>query len=83
MKRNRQILFCGSAESERIIEDFMIAANECVAMHEWMEIPSMYRNTPELRVKMRDFATTVSLGYNFQGGIQKCLPRKTAAESAE
>ena len=31
-------------ESERIIEDFMIAANECVAMHmKWMEVPSMYR----------------------------------------
>lgn len=64
-------------ESERIIEDFMIAANECVAMHmKWMEVPSMYRihEAPEPK-KMRDFATTAkSLGYNFQGGIQNVYP---------
>lgn len=64
-------------ESERIIEDFMIAANECVATHmKWLEIPSMYRihESPEPK-KIRDFARTAkSLGYNFQGGIQNVYP---------
>ena len=64
-------------ESERIIEDFMIAANECVAMHvKWMEVPSMYRihEAPEAK-KMQDFAKTAkSLGYTFQGGIQNVYP---------
>lgn len=64
-------------ESERIIEDFMIAANECVATHmKWLDIPSMYRihESPEPK-KMRDFASTAkSLGYNFQGGIQNVYP---------
>lgn len=64
-------------ESERMIEDFMIAANECVATHmKWLEIPSMYRihESPEPK-KMRDFAKTAkSLGYNFQGGIQNVYP---------
>ena len=39
-------------EAERIIEDFMIAANECVAAHmKWMELPALYRihETPEDR----------------------------------
>lgn len=64
-------------ESERIIEDFMIAANECVAAHmKWMEIPSMYRihEAPEPK-KMREFARIAkSLGYHFQGGIQNVYP---------
>ena len=64
-------------ESERIIEDFMIAANECVATHvRWMEVPSMYRihEAPEPK-KIREFARIAkSLGYNFQGGIQNVYP---------
>lgn len=64
-------------ESERIIEDFMIAANECVATHmKWLDVPSMYRihEAPEPK-KMREFARIAkSLGYNFQGGIQNVYP---------
>ena len=64
-------------ESERMIEDFMIAANECVATHvRRMEVPSMYRihEAPEPK-KIREFARTAkSLGYNFQGGIQNVYP---------
>ena len=64
-------------EAERIIEDFMIAANETVAMHvRWMEAPSMYRihEAPE-PTKIREFARIAkSLGYNFQGGIQNVYP---------
>ena len=64
-------------QAERMIEDFMIAANECVASHvKWMEVPSMYRihETPEPK-KVRDFAKVAkSLGYTFQGGIQSVYP---------
>ena len=64
-------------EAERIIEDFMIAANECVAAHvKWLETPSMYRvhEAPEPK-KVREFARTAkTLGYTFQGGIQSVYP---------
>lgn len=73
----KDIVLRERGESERIIEDFMIAANECVATHvKWLETPSMYRihEAPEPK-KMRDFAITAkSLGYNFVGGIQNVYP---------
>lgn len=64
-------------DAERMIEDFMIAANETVAAHmKWMEIPSMYRvhEAPEPK-KMREFARIAkTLGYTLQGGIQHVYP---------
>lgn len=64
-------------EAERIIEDFMIAANECVANHtKWLETPSMYRvhEAPEAK-KIQEFARIAkTLGYTFQGGIQNVYP---------
>ena len=64
-------------DAERMIEDFMIAANETVATHaKWMEIPSMYRvhEQPEPK-KIREFARVAKvLGYTFQGGIQNVYP---------
>lgn len=64
-------------EAERMIEDFMIAANETVATHvKWLETPSMYRihETPEPK-KIREFARIAkTLGYTFQGGIQNVYP---------
>lgn len=66
-------------EAERIIEDFMIAANETVATHvKWLETPSMYRihEAPEPK-KMREFARIAkTLGYTFQGGIQNVYPKQ-------
>lgn len=63
--------------AERIIEDFMIAANETVAAHmKWLDMPSMYRvhEAPEPK-KMREFARIAkTLGYTFQGGIQNVYP---------
>ena len=64
-------------EAERIIEDFMIAANETVAGHvKWLETPSMYRihEQPDPK-KLKDFIRTAkTLGYNFHGGIQNVYP---------
>ena len=55
-------------EAERIIEDFMICANECVAGHlKWLELPAVYRvhEQPEPK-KVRTFARIAkTLGYSF------------------
>lgn len=70
--------------SERIIEDFMICANETVAKHmKWLEIPSLYRiHEQPLPKKLREFAKiALILGHKFKGNmedihpleIQKCL----------
>lgn len=66
-------------EAERIIEDFMIVANECVATHmKWMELPSMYRihETPDPK-KMREFARIAStLGYPLKADIYHIHPKQ-------
>ena len=64
-------------QAERIIEDFMIQANECVATHvKWLEYPSIYRihEQPDAK-KMRDFAkTSLILGYKFKGNVLDVKP---------
>ncbi len=66
-------------ESERIIEDFMVSANECVARHtKWLNIPSQYRvhEIPMLK-KIRDFSKMVSiLGYRFKGSLEGIRPNQ-------
>ena len=58
---------------ENLIEDFMIAANECVAMHIYnMDLPFIYRihESPK-EEKMRDFLSFVSnLGYQVTGDLK-------------
>ncbi len=75
----KDIVLRERGESERIIEDFMICANECVAAHvRWLETPSIYRihESPEPK-KMREFASLAkTLGYSFHGGIQDVHPRQ-------
>lgn len=57
-------------EAERIIEDFMIAANECVATHmKNLDLPCLYRihEQPEAK-RVREFAAiSRTLGYPFKG----------------
>ena len=69
-------------ESEMMIEDFMLSANESVArVMKWMDIPSIYRihEQPEAK-KMRDFiAQAKVLGYSFHGGIQTIYPNQLQA----
>lgn len=63
MKRER-------GESEQIIEDFMISANECVASHmKHLDLPCVYRihEQPEPK-RIREFASIAKiLGYSFKG----------------
>ncbi len=60
-------------ESQRIIEDFMVSANECVARHtKWLQIPSLYRihETPMLK-KIQEFSRVVTImGYKLKGSLQ-------------
>lgn len=75
----KDIVLRERGESEQIIEDFMITANECVAAHvKFMELPSIYRvhEVPEAK-KMRDFANIASsLGFKFKGDVNKVHPKQ-------
>ena len=66
-------------ESERIIEDFMIMANETVAAHtKFMELPSMYRihEAPDPK-KLKNFATSAMLmGHPLQGDVHHIYPKQ-------
>jgi len=63
---------------ENLIEDFMIAANECVASHIfYMELPFIYRvhEYPE-EEKIRDYLKFISsLGYVYPGNIKDIRPK--------
>lgn len=68
--------------AERMIEDFMISANECVAKHmRWLEYPCLYRchRKPPIK-KMRAFVHTAALlGYTWKGSLQDVYPRQFQA----
>ena len=63
---------------EKLIEDFMIAANECVATHIYfMNLPFIYRvhEVPK-EEKLRSYLTFVSsLGYTVTGDIKSSDPK--------
>ena len=75
----KDIRVCERKEAERIIEDFMIAANECVASHmKWLDIPALYRvhETPEPK-KMREFARiAMMLGYPLKADVNHVYPNQ-------
>jgi len=65
--------------AERMIENFMISANECVAKHmKWLEFPCVYRIHEEPPPKkMREFVgISKVLGFNWSGGLQKVFPKQ-------
>jgi len=71
IKRNRE-------EGEKLIEDFMIAANETVATHIYnMDLPFIYRVHAEPNPeKIEDFMTLVNiLGYKLTGNINDLSPK--------
>lgn len=75
----KDIVLREHGESEQIIEDFMISANECVASHvNNLDLPSVYRvhETPELK-RMREFASVAqSLGFKLKGDLSKVYPKQ-------
>lgn len=72
--------------SELIIEDFMIAANECVATHvKWLETPSIYRvhEEPDAK-KIRDFMkTSLIMGHPFKGSATGIHPKQIQSYLSE
>jgi len=66
-------------ESERLIEDFMLAANDTVAMHlSKHNLPGMYRVHEQPNPsKLYHFANFItSFGYRFNGGIDGVKPKQ-------
>ena len=62
---------------EKLIEDFMIAANECVATHVYfMNLPFIYRvHEYPMEEKIRNFLSFVSsLGYQITGDVHGVKP---------
>lgn len=63
---------------EKLIEDFMIAANECVATHIfYMNLPFIYRvHEYPKEEKIRSFLSFLqTLGYSFKGNIKDTSPK--------
>ncbi|OCN06159.1 ribonuclease R [Erysipelotrichaceae bacterium MTC7] len=77
--RVKDIVLRERGDAERMIEDFMIAANECVATHtKHMQMPSMYRvhENPDPK-KIREFALLSSaLGYPLKADPQNIFPKQ-------
>jgi len=65
--------------SDRIIEEFMLKANETVAQHfKWMDLPFIYRvhEHPKLK-KLQQFVAMVKpLGYTVKGSLEKVYPNE-------
>ena len=60
-------------ESDRIIESFMLVANETVAKHfKWLDLPFIYRVHENPKVdKLRKFSTiSRTLGYTIKGSLE-------------
>ena len=74
--------------SERIIEEFMLVANETVAEHFfWLQVPFIYRvHEHPKKKKLLNFATIASvLGYKIKGSLDHVYPRELSSliESAK
>lgn len=69
-------------EGERIIEDFMLTANETVAMHfKWLDVPFIYRvhENPKEK-KLQQFSKVArTLGYTIKGSLENVFPGDLSA----
>ncbi len=69
-------------DSDKIIEDFMLTANETVAQHfKWMDLPFIYRvhEHPKLN-KLQQFQAIVKpLGYTIKGSLEHVYPNELSA----
>lgn len=69
-------------KSDRIIEEFMLCANETVAEHfKWLELPFIYRihEHPKLK-KLQQFVSIVKpLGYTVKGSLENIYPNELSS----
>lgn len=68
-------------ESDRMIESFMLAANETVAEHfKWLDVPFIYRvhETPKKNKLEQFLAIAKPLGYNIHGSLDDIKPKELA-----
>ena len=66
-------------ESDKIIEEFMLKANETVAQHfKWMELPFIYRvhEYPKLKKLLQFVSIVKPLGYTIKGSLEHLHPRE-------
>lgn len=64
-------------KAEKLIEDFMLSANETIAEHfYWLETPFIYRihEEPKLEKLRQFFDLSASFGYRVKGNIQEIEP---------
>ncbi len=68
--------------SDKIIEEFMLKANETVAQHfKWMDLPFIYRvhEHPKLK-KLQQFVSIVKpLGYTIRGSLEHLYPKELSS----
>ncbi len=77
MGKPTDIVLRNRGTGENLIEDFMIAANECVAQHiYYMNLPFIYRiHDKPKEEKINSFLSFVSsLGYTLKGNIKNIKP---------
>lgn len=68
--------------SDRIIESFMLAANETVAQHfKWLELPFIYRvhDNPKLKNLQQFSMIAKTLGYTIKGSLENIYPHELSA----
>lgn len=68
--------------SDKIIEEFMLKANETVAQHfKWMDLPFIYRVHEQPKVKkLQQFVNIVKpLGYTIKGSLEHVYPNELNA----
>ena len=73
-----EIILRDRGTGEKLIEDFMIQANECVATHIYfMELPFIYRvHEYPKEEKIRNFLSFLqTLGYSYEGNIKDLKPK--------
>ena len=78
MENQQDVVIRERSVGERLIEEFMLAANETIAEHfHWMEVPFIYRihEDPKEEKLFRFFEFITNFGYIVKGTANSVHPR--------